>query len=193
MAFESSFHGVRSYAANVSVALKGVDSALSALQSAQSELAAALAGSNGNSRCLFTNAHPKLGNLSSILKMMSETFLNINKVQSAFQDSLKLDVGSVLDQLIGLDNEKERSHHRKEMERLSEEYETNLCASLGSRDKLSPGKERELIEIRREYELARFDIVANLNKMNGKKKRLLCRAVSSIYNCYLGFFYSASK
>lgn len=193
MAFESSFHGVRSYAANVSVALKGVDSALSALQSAQSELAAALAGSNGNSRCLFTNAHPKLGNLSSILKMMSETFLNINKVQSAFQDSLKLDVGSVLDQLIGLDNEKERAHHRKEMERLSEEYETNLCASLGSRDKLSPGKERELIEIRREYELARFDIVANLNKMNGKKKRLLCRAVSSIYNCYLGFFYSASK
>ncbi len=193
MAFESSFHGVRSYAANVSAALKGVDNALSVLQSAQSELAAALAGSNGNSRCLFTNAHPKLGNLSSILKMMSETFLNINKVQNAFQDSLKLDVGSILDQLISLDNEKERAYHRKEMERLSEEYETNLCASLGSRDKLSAGKERELVEIRREYELARFDIVTNLNKMNGKKKRLLCRAVSSIYNCYLGFFYSASK
>jgi len=193
MAFESSFHGVRSYAANVSAALKGVGSALSVLQTAQSELAAALAGSNGNSRCLFTNAHPQIGNLSSILKMMSETFLNINKVQTVFQESLKIEVGSVLEELIRLDNEKERSLKRKEMERLSDEYEASLCASLATRDKISPGKERELIDIRREYELARFDIVADMNKMNGKKKRLLCRVVSSTYNCYLGFFYSSSK
>jgi len=40
LAFESSFQGVRAYAANVMSALKGVDSALVGLQAAQSELAA---------------------------------------------------------------------------------------------------------------------------------------------------------
>jgi len=91
-----------------------------------------------------------------------------------------------LQELIQLDDEKARSNDTKEMDKLYEEYETALSSALSTRGKLTPGREKELIEIRKDYELARFDIVANLNKLNGKKKRLLCQAVSSIYNCYLG-------
>lgn len=166
-----SFRGVGAYAQGVINAMKGIDIALQGLQNAQSELASALVGANGTSRCLFTNAHPQLGNLSSILKMMSETFININKVQEAFQSSLKIDVGEVLQELLALDDEKERLVKKKEMEGLYEEYESLLAASLSSRNKVTPEKHAELIEVRKEYELARFDIVANLNKLNGKKKR----------------------
>ena len=100
-----SFVGIHNYAQGVKAALNGVDVAFDGLQRAQSALADALAGTNGHSRCLFTNAHPQLGNLSAILKMMSETFNNINKVQETFQESLKLEVGNILQELMDLDNE----------------------------------------------------------------------------------------
>jgi len=45
--------------------------------------------------------------------MMSETFVNINKVQSAFQDSLRAEVGSVLEELMALDDEKDRAARRR--------------------------------------------------------------------------------
>ena len=37
--------------------------------------------------------------------MMSETFNNINKVQDTFQESLKIEVGAILKELMDLDNE----------------------------------------------------------------------------------------
>ena len=87
----------------------------------------------------------------------------------------------------------ERKLRKKELDRLYTEYETSLASALSSRAKPTIGKEMELVEIRKEYELCRFDMVADLNKLNGNKKRLLCQAVSSIYNCYIGFYYSATN
>ena len=105
MTLSYSFVGIHEYAQGVKAALDGVDEAFNGLQRAQCALADALAGANGHSRCLFTNAHPQLGNLSTILKMMSETFNNINKVQDTFQESLKIEVGAILKELMDLDNE----------------------------------------------------------------------------------------
>ena len=106
--YHDSFVGIHDYAQGVKDALDGVDEAFNGLQRAQSVLAEALAGANGHSRCLFTNAHPQLGNLSTVLKMMSETFNNINKVQETFQESMQLEVGAILKELMDLDNEEGR-------------------------------------------------------------------------------------
>ena len=50
-------------------------------------------------------------------------------------------------------------------------------------------RESELQVLRKRYELARYDLVAELNSLETKKKFQLCeRACSALYS-YLGFFH----
>ena len=55
----------------------------------------------------------------------------------------------------------ERKLRKKDLDRLYTEYETSLASALSSRAKPTIGKEMELVEIRKEYELCRFDMVAD--------------------------------
>ena len=58
-------------------------------------------------------------------------------------------MGGILQELRELDDENDRKWRKRELDRLYTEYETSLGATLSSRSKLSPGKEAELIEIRK--------------------------------------------
>jgi hypothetical protein len=175
-------------------AIESVDKAFGSLQEAQSKLSSAILGRDvGNGRCLFTNAHPELGKLSDTTRMIADILNSMNNVQKAFQESWRNEVGGIVHELISIDDEAERNAKRKAMEKLSDDYESKLCSALSNRNKLSPKQESDIIEVRKQYELSRFDLVAELNKLDGKKKRLLCHTIHSIYNSYAGYFYSTEK
>ena len=58
-------------------------------------------------------------------------------------------MGGILRELRELDDENDRKWRKRELDRLYTEYETSLGATLSSRNKLSLGKEAEIIEIRK--------------------------------------------
>ena len=77
-------------------------------------------------------------------------------MQEAFQESLKIEVGSILQDLKQLDDESDRKWRKRELDRLYNEYETSLGSALGTRNKLSAGKEAELINIRKVLDIQCF-------------------------------------
>jgi len=142
-------------------ALNSVEQALSNLQFANTKFSSALLGREvGNGRCLFTNAHQQLGKLSETLRTVTDAIHSITNIQVVFQHSLRAEVGAIMSELAKLDNESERVSRRRTLEKLNEEYEFKLSAAISTRVKLPQSQEAELVEIRRQYELGRFDLVS---------------------------------
>jgi hypothetical protein len=71
------------------------------------------------------------------------------------------------------------------MEALYTAYEKQLGQALLTREELTADKERALMETRKEYEMARFDMVANLNMLDSRKKLLLSDVAVDLYRAVL--------
>jgi hypothetical protein len=170
-------------------AIKEVDSAVAGLQKAHTKLAATLTGREGGySRCLFTNAFPKLGTLTNNLHEISSALDEFNTNLDSYRTMLAQEVGGAITELTAsTDNEVSKRH----MERLYDSYETKLISTLASRSTPSRELTNEMCELRSEFELARFDLVAKLNKENCKKKLVLTKVcvhyfiVSCVLSCVL--------
>lgn len=191
--FESSFSGIDKFANNLRDAVNTFGLTLKAMSAAQRTLAYALAGKNAEgssiegvsgSRCLFTNALPALKDLSK----------TVHEVASALQDSASIeevvrhkieDSGGILSQLQELENlyseakgmavpgdgsahstDQPNESQITRVERLYRDYEGALDRSLQSREPPSREQEAALVLARRDYEMARFDMVARLNTLD---------------------------
>jgi hypothetical protein len=157
----------------IKAAISDVNNSISTLQSSYTNLSNAITGRGSNSsRCLFTNAYPKLGLLTNTLHEVSQTFLVMNENL----DSLKILLNSQIEQiLINLQsNFIQNSNARKQYEKLSESYENKILSSLSSRN-ISKELENEICDLRMQTELHRFDYVAKLNQNNCYKKFLLTK------------------
>lgn len=66
-----------------------------------------------------------------------------------------------------------------------DEYEAKLSSALLTRDKLSPNAVNDLQQTRSRYEMARFDLVDSLNRLDGKKKIALTQASCCLYDTYI--------
>lgn len=154
-------------------AIKEVDSAVAGLQRAHAKLAATLTGREGGySRCLFTNAFPKLGTLTNNLHEISRAFDEFNTNLDSYRNMLSQDVGGIISDLtVTTDNEISKRH----MEKIYESYESKLISTLASRSGATRELTVEMCDLRSEFELARFDLVAKLNKENCKKKFVLTK------------------
>lgn len=167
---------------SVTSAIKEVDNAITGLQRAHTKLAATLTGREGGySRCLFTNAFPKLGTLTNNLHEISDAFEEMNNNLDSYRSMLGEDVGGIIKEL-SLTSDNDISKRR--MEKLHESYETKLLGTLASRSVASRELSQEMCDLRSEFELARFDLVAKLNRENCKKKFILTK-VSPVDNGYM--------
>ena len=193
-AFEESCSGIAGYAKSVLAALKEVDSAVVTLQQAHTKLASTLTGREGGySRCLFTNAFPKLGTLTNNLHEAASALEDINRNFDMYRDMLSQDIGGIINDLTVIDDNEASKRH---MEKLHESFEAKLLSTLSSRSVASSALTNEMCNLRSEFELARFDLVVKLNKENCKKKYILSKvwngpgpAVPSIYQSIYIYIY----
>lgn len=209
-AFQDSFQGVDIFSKTVQNALCDVNEAVLSLSKSQRVLAYALQGrdKNGNrieglnSRCLFSNALPELGDMASLLHDTSKQLQATADEQKPFEDYLNNEMNHILQELSSLDNSSNSnsggssnnsdvtnatSYKFKKIEELCSDYENQLSNSLKSRTALSPQLQEQLLFVRKKYELARFDLVQSLNVQDSKKKMLLAKLISGIHNSMHGY------
>jgi hypothetical protein len=159
-------------------AIRGVSTAIENLEHAHLQLGASLIGrsadgtTSSSSRCLFTNALPKLGLLTNTLHEISDTFSRLNDNLESFKSSLNTEITQLLTQL---ENHSTLKINKKKYDKLSEVYEHALISSVSSRDYLTSHTENDLCNLRMNYELQRFDYVSQLNQNDCLKKFLLTK------------------
>ena len=207
-AFQDSFQGVDIFSKTVQNALNDVNEAVLSLSKSQRVLAYALQGrdKNGNrieglnSRCLFSNALPELGDMTTILHDTSKELQASADEQKPFEEYFNNEIKNILQELSSLDSSSSSSSSGsnsditndtalklKKIEELCTDYESQLSNSLKSRASLSPQLQEQLLFIRKKYELARFDLVRSLNVQDSKKKLLLARLISGIHDSMHGY------
>jgi len=186
-AFEESCIGLSGYTQGIMSALSEVDSAIVTLQKAQTKLATRLTGREGGySRCLFTNAFPKLGLLTNTLHEVADAFEASNNNLDNFRQSLRRELSVLVNDLTDPITSEESS--KKNMERLYDTFESKLIGTLSSRTPPSAEKVNEMCELRVQCELTRFDLVARLNRENCKKKYILTKVACAVINTMDNFF-----
>lgn len=149
-----------------------VNSAITNLQQAYLQLSSSITG-RGNTRCLFTNAYPKLGLLTNSLHEVSQIFLLLNDNFDTLKVLLNEQVENILLPLQHLFHEN-LIEKRKKYEKLSELFEQKILSTLNTRN-ISLNTEQEICNLRMEYELNRYDYVVKLNQNNCHKKYLLTK------------------
>jgi hypothetical protein len=184
-AFEDSFQMLPDYCKNVVTCLAEVDRGYAVLKEAHTKLASALAGREGGfSRSLFTNAFPTLGDLSETLRMVADALVGINNVHEQLRENLKNDVTPLFEELSREDLSTEKALQRK-MEKGFDDYEYKLGCALQSRDtKIAQEQTDDISNTRKEYELARYDLVSRLNQIDSKKKVMLTQAACNVHIAY---------
>lgn len=187
-AFEDSFQMLPDYCKNVVTCLAEVDKGYATLKEAHTKLATALAGREGGfSRSLFTNAFPTLGDLSETLRMVADALVGINSVHEQLRENLKNDVTPLFEELSREDLSAEKALGRK-MEKEFENYEYKLGNALQSRESSSKAAQdqqtEDISQTRKEYELARYDLVSHLNQIDSKKKVMLTQAACNVHIAY---------
>ncbi len=161
--------------------MKEVGSAYKTVQIAHSNLAVKLLGrTDVSARCLFTNAFPELGDLTQNLHQVCDVMSSLNSVFEACCSRL-VDQVDLLLKTLSPEDTSATERMTKNVDRLGAEYESKLLDILESRKKLRTGSEHEIMTCRKEYELARYDLVSKVNENDRNKKLMLTQATCDIF------------
>lgn len=180
LAFEDSYSPLSGYCKDVLAALFEYDAALRALEAAQVKLASSLTGQSF-SRCLFTTALPNLADMSSSLRMVSNTLNDMAKKSQEHRSALASKVCPVFEDLSGEDLKKE-SKMKQQMEDYCSQYEGLLDASLKRRTKGGQASNDKIVDSRRQYEMSRLDLVERLNALDCKKKLHISTSMQEMFS-----------
>lgn len=134
----------------------------------------------------------RLGDLAPLLAKLGGIFEEVESYRDAVLLSLETTFSAPMEEFVHIEV-KTVKKLKQEVAKCADEYEVNLAKFLHLRKNIEPEiieqKESELQVMRKKYELARYDLVAELNSLETKKKFQLCeRACSALYS-YLGFFH----
>ncbi len=134
------------------------------------------------SRALFTSSYPSMGELSTVLMQFQTTLISIQddrdvllrQLEQGLFQPLRVFLKVELPEMIKL---------RKNVDRYLDEYE-ELCSHQMALNKEEEVDIEALGRTRRHYELARFDLVEYLNRLDARKKFVLIQAMNSTLNAY---------
>lgn len=183
--FEQTTASFSHYCLAVIGATQQVSKCLGDLRTAQVALSSVIRGGQDRDqvRSLFTSALPNLGNLTdtiySIGDLLNVSNQNIEEQKKCF-DSKILPIYESLSKI----DLKEELQMQREMEQGYSKYESLLQRAIQSTKTLDTEELNKLIDARTGYELLRFDLTAQLNKLENLKKLKLSEAAGCIFDSY---------
>ncbi len=177
-AFETSFATFSPYCEGVVAALRSYNAALVNFEKVQSQLRSAIDGkTKQESRCLFTNSLPNLGNLNESLDGLKQMLDVFGESLRTYRFGIEREVLPIVAQLQKESNMEIERTMISDIALKKEKYEKLLLSTLRNKKRLSEVNEdissnvnSKILSLRSSYELTRFDLVKQLNCLDSQKK-----------------------
>lgn len=134
----------------------------------------------------------RIGDVATLLSNFGFVLDEVQAYREGVLSSLETTFAAPMEEFVKIEV-KTIKKLRADLQRSGEEYEQALAKYLamktGTDPELKKSREKELAALRKQFELHRFDIVAELNACASKKKFQLCERVCSALYAYLGYFH----